>query len=902
MSEQITAQVPSLSGGISKQPAHERFPGQVEDASNADFSIADGCSKRAGSRFVKVIAGLTAGSDYRIHAIARDNAEQYLVIYGNVGGSMTVKVVDDDGVGATMSPTPAATTYLANGSPSVDQIRMATIADTTFIVNSKVSTSTIASAEYATVANYRDDEVMFSYQIATGTYTQTSRDSLSYPRGYWLYTATDGLCGYATTSAVSTSTWGTHNNSAGYQAAASNPGGMKVESLNLGLAVTGITWNPGTLTLTKASAWSSILFRVVNGVDQILITGGTGVTTGWYTITTMGASSIVLASSISGGSPTNVTSSGVGRVYELSVNFTGETITDMYDIALIFQRALRAAGCTNGLINWNSTGVNSGYFLVVNGYTGAESSVIAISAPATGFNYSAIGVAFKFNSTTVGTGTPLTPSKSPASKWSRAAGPGQSDARPDPTTMPIKMVRTVVGPPATFTIDTVAWNSRLSGEEANNPVPELIDEGRKITDVAFFQNRLGLFGDEKILFTADGDFAEVYKYNANNIVDSDPIERSLTSNEVTVIDFAVPFRDLLVLFTRSGRQFELSSRDAFTPASVRIDATTSYDSVQNIRPRVSHGLLHFVAQRERETILIESRYNFEAAATAASEVTAHVERLLPAGIKTIAASPNNSVVALLPTSGQTLYVYNYFIIGDEKRQSAWSKYTFDASYRLVDIAVLRNHLYILAETGVHFVLEKIPIARPADDTGVGYSARLDRGMSITGVHALGTTTWTLPGGLSDTTITRAVLATGTATGSAGDEITVTNASTTVTKAGNYSGAAAIVGRPFTMSVELTRPFRKDFNGRSDIQAWLQHREITLAHKDSGSYTLRGTMANRTDRTKTFSPVTGLLEVAGKMRANFNGRADQMRVFVENATAKPCTIASVQYRLDYVPRY
>ena len=45
--------MPLLFGGISQQPPHARFANQVENAYNADFSVADGFSKRPGTIFLK---------------------------------------------------------------------------------------------------------------------------------------------------------------------------------------------------------------------------------------------------------------------------------------------------------------------------------------------------------------------------------------------------------------------------------------------------------------------------------------------------------------------------------------------------------------------------------------------------------------------------------------------------------------------------------------------------------------------------------------------------------------------------------------------------------------------------------------------------------------------------------
>jgi hypothetical protein len=67
---------------------------------------------------------------------------------------------------------------------------------------------------------------------------------------------------------------------------------------------TAATWTPGTLTLTKASAFTNYTF--VAG-DELEITGGTGVTEGFYTVASRtSANAVVLSSSIASTAPTDV--------------------------------------------------------------------------------------------------------------------------------------------------------------------------------------------------------------------------------------------------------------------------------------------------------------------------------------------------------------------------------------------------------------------------------------------------------------------------------------------------------------------------------------------------------------------------------------------------------------------
>lgn len=59
----------------------------------------------------------------------------------------------------------------------------------------------------------------------------------------------------------------------------------------------GATWNHGTLTLTKAGAFTNWFAQCINGVDQCLLTAGTNATLGTYTIASATANTLVLTSS-----------------------------------------------------------------------------------------------------------------------------------------------------------------------------------------------------------------------------------------------------------------------------------------------------------------------------------------------------------------------------------------------------------------------------------------------------------------------------------------------------------------------------------------------------------------------------------------------------------------------------
>lgn len=78
--------IQSLFQGISKQPPSVRFPGQVEDAENADFSVeTGGFSTRLGLRLKKKISSMSTGSNRRLHVINRDKSEKYRMVLSSGG-------------------------------------------------------------------------------------------------------------------------------------------------------------------------------------------------------------------------------------------------------------------------------------------------------------------------------------------------------------------------------------------------------------------------------------------------------------------------------------------------------------------------------------------------------------------------------------------------------------------------------------------------------------------------------------------------------------------------------------------------------------------------------------------------------------------------------------------------
>lgn len=711
MAEQMvdTLRIPALYDGISRQPASRRFPTQVADAWNVLFDIATGPSKRPGSWFIREVCEppTLANTNVRLHPIDRDGSEQYLVIYSGASGatSAMVRVVPIEGAAATVNISADAQEYLDTNDASTDEFRLITIADATLILNRTVELSTLATDDYVVTATHRDYDVMASNTPDQDTYHQTLADTATQPKGYFQYN-TENLT-FATVEFDPIS--GQWLDPRSGWVAASGGFGFKIafRRVNLSDTVGNVAYTHATLKLTKVGAFAGL---TASPGDQIRITAGTGATLGWVTLVQKDSDNqIEIATAIGAGDIADIEFDGIGHEYEVIKDFSGDNPLDMFDIAAGLQTTLQTDGASDGLIAWTEDTPTTGHFTVTSPYRGVDATIYPTSPPTgadpvtgprdlTEYEYdggkpfSNAGGEYTVTDGTGGTGTTTMPVDD---RWTRVAAPGQDSGKLDPKTMPVKMTRTSTSP-LVFDIDVIEWNDRTSGDEDTNPVPALWEKGKTLSDIAFYRGRLGLAGDEYVVFSVVNDLFNFFIEDASNRVDSDPIVMPLSVDEVTIIDAVVVFRNVLAVFTKAGQQFELSAPDIFTQDTTAFTASTAYQTF-GVKPMPMGKFLYFLGNLGCSAQLREYGYDESSAASDAANAAAHIGDFLPETPRSMEVSANSNTIFILPEDSRDLYVYKSHWDGNQKVQSAWNRWVFEVTNRISDIARIGNDLYMLIE-------------------------------------------------------------------------------------------------------------------------------------------------------------------------------------------------------------
>lgn len=219
-----------------------------------------------------------------------------------------------------------------------------------------------------------------------------------------------------------------------------------------------------------------------------------------------------------------------------------------------------------------------------------------------------------------------------------------------------------------------------------------------LNDLTIARNRLFFGGADLVVASQSGDLYNFFKEKASDVLDSDPID--ITVSEAAFVDWLVPHNKTLVVFTRPGRQYELASPEALTPATAALEATTAIeagDPTAGLQPRPGTQDLMFIGPTTRSAALWAYSYDYILQTQSADDVSQHVPDYLPATARTLVTAPNYGLTFLLKADDYGLYVYRTSRKGNQTQQAAWGRWTFDPTYRIVDIAVVGKNLWLMVE-------------------------------------------------------------------------------------------------------------------------------------------------------------------------------------------------------------
>lgn len=261
------------------------------------------------------------------------------------------------------------------------------------------------------------------------------------------------------------------------------------------------------------------------------------------------------------------------------------------------------------------------------------------------------------------------------------------------TTMPHILVRESDG---TFSFRPWEWTERKVGDDDSNPLPSFIDN--TITCIFFYRNRLGLSSMENVCMSESGTYANMWLTTANDLLDTDCIDVSLSSTKSNIINYIVVYAEDLYAFT-NDTQFILHASNVLSPKSCSFAEITQFNNSPNCEPKVSGKNLYFTVDRGKYTSLNEY-YTVQdvSALKNAQDISAHVPNYIPSGVYELLPSTITNIILLLSSTKPTnIYVYKYLFSSESRVQSSWSNWEFEGT--IWGAGFISNQLYLVIKRG-----------------------------------------------------------------------------------------------------------------------------------------------------------------------------------------------------------
>ena len=143
-----------------------------------------------------------------------------------------------------------------------------------------------------------------------------------------------------------------------------------------------------------------------------------------------------------------------------------------------------------------------------------------------------------------------------------------------------------------------------------------------------------------------------FRTTVTDLLDSDPIDVTVSNREVTNLRAAQPFQENLTIFSDTS-QFVLKGGDLLTPRTVSISQVTNFDYTKTVEPLPLGSYLYFPFDRGNHTGLREYTINSTTDVYDSDEITQAVPQFIPNDLLSLTGSNSEGLIAAISGNVET---------------------------------------------------------------------------------------------------------------------------------------------------------------------------------------------------------------------------------------------------------
>ena len=313
-----------------------------------------------------------------------------------------------------------------------------------------------------------------------------------------------------------------------------------------------------------------------------------------------------------------------------------------------------------------------------------------------------------------------------AGSWTECAKPGIEKSL---TNMPLVIQRTAA---TEFTIKQYTYQDRRVGDDNTNPMPTF--KGKRINKVLFHRNRLAFLAGENVITSRPGTLGtpDFFVESALTVSASDPIDISAASMFPSDIFDGIEINAGLLVFS-SNQQFLLSSDDTvLNPDTAKLRSVSTYNYNIDMPPISLGTTIAYLDNSNKFSRMNQMANTAREGEPSIAEISKLVPTLLPKDLDLLTNSRENGLILIGKTGTDTVYGYKYLQTGDKVQQQAWFKWKLNNPLLYHFII---NDEYFFLDTD-HFLQSIKLVESDADPSfiqdDVGYQIHLDNHVTIDG--------------------------------------------------------------------------------------------------------------------------------------------------------------------------
>lgn len=482
----------------------------------------------------------------------------------------------------------------------------------------------------------------------------------------------------------------------------------------------------------------------------------------------------------------------------------------------------------------------------------------------------------------------------------------------DASTMPHALARRADG---NFEFKPLVWGERGAGSDETNPMPSFVDS--TLNDVFFYRNRLGFLSGENVIMSRSASYFSFFPKSVATTSDDDPIDVAVSHPRISILKYAVPFSEQLLLWSDEV-QFVLSSSGVLTAKSIQLDVGSEFALGDNARPFAVGRSVYFSSPRGSFTS-IKRYFAVQEVSDVkdADDTTGHVLSYIPNGVFDIQGSSTENYITVNTTGAYNkLFVYKFLFKDGQQLQASWSHWEMNKDEQILASASIGSTMYIIKRHGYGVDLETVEFIKESTDLG-GEPYR---------IHVDSKATMVIPPNAFNADVHTTSFDVGQAWGgtnpaigqylmvdSQGNFVILGdfNQNTRwVTVRGNWAGRTVFVGRVFKMTYEFSRFLIKheDQNGTvTEDTGRLQLRRAWINYQDTGALVMRVSNGATVYENKLNGYTLGQQTIGqtnigdGQFRFPMNGDARKTKLILESDYPTPVSVVGCGWEASYAKK-